>query len=416
MREEKTLESNNMEEMILVINAGSSSIKFSLFAGTALALMYHGEIESIAETPQQSPQQSKTQQVLTHAQITIFNAEHQQILKQSIPSPGYESAFRQLFSWLESLPQQTTLKAVGHRVVHGGTFFIGPTLITAEVIKEIASLNPLAPLHQPHNLAAINTIKTLYPSLPQVACFDTTFHRTQGKLATLFAIPRELTSTGIIRYGFHGISYEYIASVLPEHIENKADAKVIVAHLGSGASMCAMNKRKSVATTMGFTALDGLMMGSRCGTIDPGVVLYLIQEKKMSAAQINTLLYHQSGLLGVSGISADMRELQTSTDPNAAEAVDLFCFIAARELAALCAILQGCDVIIFTAGIGENSAIVRKKICDQLRWLGVSLDERANNNHAAIISQDASNILVGIIPTNEEYMIAKHTLALVSKN
>jgi acetate kinase len=388
-----------MDEVILVINAGSSSIKFSLFTSRTLTLIYHGEIESIPETPQ----------------LTVFNAKHIQILKQSIALLGYESVLHKLFDWLEHLPDRVTLKAVGHRVVHGGTYFFGPTLITAEVINQIASLNPMAPFHQPHNLAPIKIINGLYPTLPQVACFDTTFHRTQYKLATLFAIPRELTSEGIIRYGFHGISYEYIASILPDHIQTKADGKVIVAHLGGGASMCGMIERKSIATTMGFTALDGLMMGARCGTIDPGVLLYLIQEKKFSVGKISTLLYQESGLLGVSGISRDMRELQSSTDPNAIEAVDLFCYRAAKELCALCAVLEGCEAIIFTAGIGEHSAIVRKKICDRLHWLGVILDEHSNNSNASIISQDNSSILVGVIPTNEEYIIAKHTMDRVSK-
>jgi acetate kinase len=385
-----------MNEVILVINAGSSSIKFSLFTGTTLTLIYHGEIEDISEKPQ----------------LTIFDAKHTPIIKQSISSPGYEPTLPKLFDWLEHVSDRLTLKAVGHRVVHGGTYFFEPTLINTDVIAKIAALNPLAPLHQPHNLEAIKIIKALHPMLPQVACFDTTFHRTQDKLATLFAIPRELTVEGIIRYGFHGISYEYIASVLPSHIENKADGKVIVAHLGSGASMCAMKARKSVATSMGLTALDGLMMGTRCGTIDPGVLLYLTQEKKFSAEKVSTLLYQESGLLGVSGISSDMRELQSNTDPNAIEAVELFCYRAAQQLCSLCATLQGCDAIIFTAGIGENSAIVRKKICDRLKWLGVILDEHANNNHATIISQKNSHILVGVIPTNEEYMIAKHTMAI----
>lgn len=384
-----------MDNVILVINSGSSSIKFSLFIDRSdLHLLYHGEIEDILESPY----------------ITIFNTSHAQILKKHIPSKGNEAGLRTLFNWLEQLSDSLILKAVGHRVVHGGRFFFQPTLVTEEVINKITSLIPLAPLHEPHNLEAIKIIKTLYPKLPQVACFDTTFHRTQEKIATLFAIPRSLTDEGVVRYGFHGISYEYIASVLPDYLKKKADARVIVAHLGNGASMCAMRERRSVATSMGFTPLDGLMMGARCGAIDPGVLLYLLQEKNFSAEKVNTLLYKESGLLGVSGISSDMRALQANNDPNAIEAVDLFCYKAARELCALLAILEGCEVIIFTAGIGENSPIVRKKICDRLQWLGVALDERLNDTNATIISQDGSAILVGVIPTNEEYMIAKHTL------
>ena len=383
-----------MTDVILVINSGSSSIKFSIYASLkTLNLLYHGEIESISESPS----------------LTISNNKHQQILKQAIPSKGTEAGLQAFFTWFEHL-QDMTLRAVGHRIVHGGKYFRKPTLITDEIMKKIASLIPLAPYHQPENIAAIKIIKDLYPNMPQVGCFDTTFHRTQEKLATLFAIPRKLTDEGLVRYGFHGISYEYIASVINQHIGDIGNKRVIVAHLGSGASMCAMHQHKSVATSMGLTALDGLMMGARCGSIDPGVLLYLLQEKKWSVEQVSTLLYKESGLLGVSGISRDMRELQSSNNPNAIEAVDLFCFIAAKELAALCGILQGCDAIVFTAGIGEKSVVVRKKICDRLKWLGVILDEQANASNASIISQDTSTVIIGVIPTNEEYMIAKHTM------
>ncbi|CAM2761684.1 Acetate kinase (Acetokinase) [Legionella steigerwaltii] len=384
---------NQLDEVILVINAGSSSIKFSLFI-SSLTLIYHGEIESIFDNPQ----------------ITVSNAKHEQIVKKSISSSGYESLLSYLFEWIAHLPTHYILKAVGHRVVHGGRFFDRPILINPDSIKKLSSLNPLAPLHQPHNVAIIESILKRYPDLLQVACFDTSFHQTQDKLATLFAIPRELSEEGIVRYGFHGISYEYIASVLPEPIKNK---KVIVAHLGNGASMCAMEHAKSVTTSMGFTALDGLMMGTRCGVIDPGVILYLLQEKKLSVEEVNTILYKKSGLLGVSGISGDMRELQSSKETNAVEAIELFCYRAARELCALASSLQGCDAIIFTAGIGEHSAPVRKKICERLVWLGVMLDESANMRNAAVISHTQSRVFVGVIPTNEEYMIAKHTLNVV---
>ncbi|KTC90276.1 acetate/propionate family kinase [Fluoribacter dumoffii] len=387
------MKSNHANEVLLVINAGSSSIKFSLFI-SSLTLIYHGEIESIFDNPQ----------------ITVSNAQQKQIVKKSIPSTGYDAALNYLFDWIQHLPSRYILKGVGHRVVHGGRFFELPILITRDSIAKLSSLNPLAPLHQPHNVAIIESILKLYPELLQVACFDTSFHRTQNKLATLFAIPRALSEEGIIRYGFHGISYEYIASVLPEQIKYK---KVIVAHLGNGASMCAMEHGKSVTTSMGFTALDGLMMGTRCGVIDPGVLLYLLQEKKLSIEELNTLLYKNSGLLGVSGISSDMRELQASKETHALEAIDLFCYRAARELCALASSLQGCDAIIFTAGIGEHSAPVRKNICERLAWLGVILDESANLRNAAVISQVQSKVFVGVIPTNEEYMIAQHTLNLV---
>ena len=384
-----------MADVILVINSGSSSIKFSIYEDhQTLNLLYHGEIDRISEPPY----------------LNISNASHKQVLKQIISLKGTKAGLQAFFTWFEQLPDAMTLSAVGHRIVHGGTYFLQPTLVTDEVIEKIARLIPLAPHHQPENLEAIKIIKSLYPKMPQVACFDTTFHRTQEKLATLFAIPKKLTNEGLVRYGFHGISYEYIASVINQHIGEKGNKRVIVAHLGNGASMCAMHQHKSVATSMGLTALDGLMMGSRCGAIDPGVLLYLLQEKKWSVEQVSTLLYKESGLLGVSGISSDMRKLQSSTNPDAIDAIDLFCYIAAKELAALCGILQGCDAIIFTAGIGEKSVEVRKKICQRLQWLGVILNEKANAINAPIISQDASAIVVSVIPTNEEYMIAKHTM------
>lgn len=388
-----------MTDVILVINAGSSSIKFSIYSGpfgpdTRLNLLYHGEIEISSEPPC----------------LTISNDQHQQILKKIIPSKETEAGLRAFFTWFDSL-QDVILKAVGHRIVHGGPYFFQPALITDEVMEKIAILTPLAPHHQTKNLDAIKMIKERDQTTPQVACFDTTFHQTQDKLATLFAIPRPLMNEGLVRYGFHGISYEYIASVINQYMGDIGSRRVIIAHLGSGASMCAMRQHKSVATSMGLTTLDGLMMGTRCGSIDPGALLYLLQDKKWSIEQVSTLLYKESGLLGVSGISGDMRVLQLSVDPNAIEAVDLFCFIAARELAALCGILQGCDAIIFTAGMGEKSALVRNKICDRLKWLGVILDEEANACNASIISQSTSAIVVGVIPTNEESMIAKHTIA-----
>lgn len=386
---------NHSQDVILVINAGSSSIKFSIFTCTELTLMYRGAINTIAENPQ----------------LIIFDAAQTPLLSYSIQSTGYEAALQALFNWLEQLDHPLTLSAVGHRVVHAGPYYSGPTRITAETIKNLTSLNALAPLHQPLNLEAINIICRLHPTLTQVACFDTTFHRTQDKLATLFAIPRKLSAEGIVRYGFHGLSYEYIASVLPDYIPNKANGTIIVAHLGHGASLCAMNQRQSMATSMGLSALDGLMMGTRCGSLDAGVILYLLQEKKLSIEEVSHVLYHESGLLGVSGLSSDMRQLEASSEPNAQEAIDLFCYRAASELLSLCAMLQGCDAIVFTAGIGENSALVRTKISARLQWLGLRLDESANHRNASIISQDNSAITVAVIPTHEEYMIAKHTLS-----
>lgn len=387
-----------MSEVILVINSGSSSIKFSLFVcEQELNLLYHGVIDSIFDSPC----------------LMVFNAKHIRIVTQNISSKGHEAGLRKFFNWFEGLPDPISLKAVGHRVVHGGMYFFHPTLVTDEVMEKIASLIPLAPLHQPHNLEAIKIIKTIYPQLPQVTCFDTTFHLTEEKIARLFAIPEQLTEEGVIRYGFHGISYEYIASVIIQYLGDIGNHRVIVAHLGHGASMCAMYQRKSVATTMGFTALDGLMMGSRCGRIDPGILLYLLQEKHYSVNQLENLLYKQSGLLGVSGISDDMQKLLSSRDVKAKQAIELFCYRAALEVGSLVAALQGCDALVFTAGIGENAVIIRKKICERLAWLGIKINDEANKNNSAIISGDKCNVIVGVIPTNEEYMIAKHTYSQV---
>ena len=387
---EDRMELNNMDKAILVLNAGSSSIKFALFTCADLKMLYQGKIGAIFDKPQ----------------FVAYSPQHGQIVNEPVSFPGYESSLAHLFDWFSGLPHRFVLSAVGHRIVHGGNIFYEPCLIDDKIMVQIDSLTPLAPLHQPLNVTAIKTVSTLYPTLPQIACFDTSFHRTQEKLASLFAIPRELTEEGIIRYGFHGISYEYIASVLPKNI----GPKVIVAHLGNGASLCAMYQGKSKATSMGFTALDGLMMGSRCGTIDPGVLLYLLQEKMYTAKEVSDLLYYKSGLLGVSGISSDIQDLELNPDPRAVEAVDLFCYRVAQEVGCLLPILQGCDAIIFTAGIGENSAVVRKKVCERLHWLGVHLDEEANLSNNSIISSSDSAIYIGIIPTNEEYMIAKHSI------
>lgn len=384
-------------DVILVINAGSSSIKFSIFnTEPSLNLIYHGILDITR----------------INSRLIISDSRHIQVINEEILSTEYTILFRCIFDWFYKLPENYTLVAVGHRVVHGGSYFSQPTIISPEVMNQISQLIPLAPLHQGHNLDAIRIINDLYPKLKQVACFDTTFHNTQHHLAKLFALPRHLTTDGIIRYGFHGISYEYIASVITQHIGETGNKRVIVAHLGNGASMCAMYQRKSVATSMGFTALDGLMMGSRCGRIDVGVILYLMQEKHYSVDQILQLLYRESGLLGVSGISSDMRDLLSSGSPYALEAIELFCYYAALEIGSLCVALGGCDALIFTAGIGEHTPQIRQKICNYLHWLGVKLDDQTNSNNATIISSKDSQIIVGVIPTNEEYMIAQHTRLL----
>jgi acetate kinase len=302
---------------------------------------------------------------------------------------------------------------VGHRVVHGGSLFAGPTIVTREILEELYDLTPLAPLHQPHNLAAIEAVFERLPDVPQVACFDTSFHRTHSELADLIPLPRDIRKAGVQRYGFHGLSYEYIASVLPETAPEIAGGRVIVAHLGSGASLCALKDGKSVDTTMGFTALDGLCMGTRPGAIDPGVVLYLFQGLGLSVKDVETVLYKKSGLLAISGISNDMRDLLSRSEPEARLAVDYFVFRVAKEIGALAAVLGGIDGLVFTAGIGENSPEIRRRICEASAWLGIELDSEANTTKGPRLSAEQSKVSAWVIPTNEELMIARHTGTLL---
>ena len=306
---------------------------------------------------------------------------------------------------------------VGHRVVHGGAKFSGPTVVTPSVLDDLRKLVPLAPLHQPYNLAAIEAVAARLPGVPQVACFDTSFHRGQAGVAEVIPLPRDLVRSGIQRYGFHGLSYEYIASALPQVAPEIAGGRVIVAHLGSGASLCALRNGRSVDHSLGFTALDGLCMGTRPGAVDPGVILYLFQELGLSAKEVETILYKKSGLLGISGISNDMRDLIDSREPAAQLAVDYFVYRATKEIGALAAVLGGIDGLVFTAGIGENSAAVRARICEACAWLGVDLDQEANARKTPRISRSGSRVSAWVIPTNEELMIARHTgmlLGLVS--
>ena len=391
-----------MSDEILVLNSGSSSIKFAVFTATAAPVhRLHGIVSELGAC----------------AAFSAFDASGK-------PLPGapptsdaatpltHESALAWLFEWLASIGGGQVL-AAGHRVVHGGTRFAEPVRIDASILAQLEKLVPMAPLHQPHDLAAIRTLMKLRPDLPQVACFDTAFHRTVPALAQAFALPREITAAGVRRYGFHGLSYEYIAAVLPERLGARAEGRVVVAHLGNGASMCAMRARRSIATTMGMTALDGLMMGTRSGSIDPGVVFYLMRENSLDADEVEDMLYHRSGLLGVSGVSSDMRELLASKDPRAQEAVELFAYRAARELGSLAAALGGLDALVFTAGIGERAAPVRAMICEQARWLGVELDPAANESHRAVISSAASRVRVCVVPTDEEIVIARHSCRLL---
>lgn len=385
-----------MSGVFLTLNAGSSSIKFAVFegAGSNPQCQIKGKIAGIGSKPIFSAHDCNGAALDAGDFATLDTAApHQSVIKLLLP-------------WISAHLDGQPLLGVGHRVVHGGQFYLEPTLITPSVITQLETLVSLAPLHQPHNLAAIRAVALSYPDIPQIACFDTSFHRTQNRLAQMFALPREISDEGVLRYGFHGLSYDYIASVLPEHLGAEASGRVIVAHLGNGSSMCAMKAHRSVATTMGFTALDGLMMGRRCGALDPGVVLYLMQAKGMSAAEIERLLYKQSGLLGVSGLSNDMQVLQASDDPHAREAIALYCYRAASSLAGLLPAIGGLDALVFTAGIGENSALIRKLICKQLSWLGVALNDEANERTAPMISARTSSAKVLVLPTNEELVVA----------
>jgi acetate kinase len=383
-----------MNDRILVLNSGSSSIKFALFGdASAVSLLLQGAITGLDGSTSFAARDASANPLT--GKLPASNVDH-------------ESALAWLIEWLQP-HVNGAITAAGHRVVHGGEHFGEPVLFTAQVYADLETLTPLAPLHQPHNLAAVRALTTLLPDLPQVACFDTAYHRTQDARARHFALPRTLSAAGVKRYGFHGLSYEYIASVLPQFLGTTAEERVIVAHLGNGASLCAMHNRKCVATTMGFTALDGLIMGTRCGALDPGVLLYLMREKAMTVDDIEDLLYRHSGLLGVSGISSDMRQLLASSAPEAGEAVDLFCYRAAREIGSLAAALGGLDALVFTAGIGEHAPEVRARICGQLAWLGVTLDDAANASGNTAIGSNPSRVGVWVIPTNEEAVIARHT-------
>jgi acetate kinase len=391
-----------MDDYALVLNAGSSSLKFCVFCrpgGAPWQLEERGQIDGIGTVARLS---SKDGQGEVLAQNDL----------SSTVSDG-RAAIDALAAWLRSRYGNARVLAVGHRVVHGGTKYDRPVLIARNVLVELYQLIPLAPLHQPYNLAAIERIGERMPGVPQVACFDTSFHRSHTAMVTLVPLPKDIRKSGLQRYGFHGLSYEYVASVLPDVAPEIAHGRVIVAHLGSGASLCALADGVSVDSTLGFTALDGLCMGTRPGTLDPGVVLYLYQNLGLSAKEIETLLYKKSGLLGISGISNDMRDLLAVDDPDARLAIDYFVYRAAKEIGSLAAVLGGVDGLVFTAGIGENSAEIRKRICHACSWLGLQLDDEANLQNHSQISNPQSKISAWVIPTNEELMIARHTGALL---
>ena len=387
-----------MDDYALVLNAGSSSLKFSVFQrpdAQRWRLEARGQVEGIGTSPR----------------LFAEDARGRKLADEKLAAwvQSGRDAIDVLALLLRSNYGGSKVVGVGHRVVHGGARFTRPVVITKEVLAELHELVPLAPLHQPYNLAAIDAVFDRLPDVPQVACFDTSFHRTHAPVVDLVPLPHELTSRGVKRYGFHGLSYEYIASVLQDVVPEIAKKKIIVAHLGSGASLCALHDGQSVDTTMGFTAIDGLCMGTRPGSMDAGVVLYLFQNRGMSPQEVETILYKKAGLIGISGISNDMRDLLGREEPEAKLAVDYFIYRAAKEIGALTAVLGGVDAIVFTAGIGENSPEIRRRICEASAWLGIQLDPQKNNKKATRISTAESKVSVWVIPTNEELMIARHT-------
>jgi acetate kinase len=391
-----------MTKGILVINAGSSSIKFAGYrdaGATEPEFLGKGQVEGVTTEPR----------------FTCRDAEGSLLEEHRWSEPiTHSSALDYIIQWIEENATEVRVGALGHRVVFGGATYTAPTLVDDRVIAEIEKLVPFFPLHLPHNLASIRALREQHPQVPQVVCFDNSFHRTRPRVAQLYALPRSMTDRGIRRYGFHGLSYEYIARRLTDYVPNAS--RVVVAHLGSGASMCAIRDGESIECTLGFSALDGLPMGTRTGPLDPGVILYLMQVMKMDAGAIEKLLYKQSGLLGVSGISNDMRALLASEDPNAKEAVELFVYHVAKQLGALTAALQGIDALVFTAGVGEHAAVIRERVCHKAEWLGIRLDPAANEAHGPRISTENSRVSAWVIPTDEEGMIAIHTAALMNKN
>jgi acetate kinase len=389
-------------DTILVVNAGSSSVKFQIFAIEGegkLRRQIKGQIDGIGSRPR----------------LRANGVNGDPLADRAYPIEAVSDVPAAMViagGWLRDELRISPI-AVGHRVVHGGPDYDRPVLIDHGVVSRLERFVSLAPLHQPHNLAPIRSLLANFPALPQVACFDTAFHRTHGALADYYAIPYQLHAEGVRRYGFHGLSYEYIAKALPQIAPDVAKGRVIVAHLGSGASMCALKAGRSVESTMGFTALDGLAMGTRPGQIDPGVVLYLISEKGMSASNVQNFLYRDCGLKGLSGISNDMRELEASEDPHAILAIEYFVYRIGLNAGMLAAALQGIDAFVFTAGIGENAARIRARIAEKLAWLGVVLDPAENSRHARLISRPDSRTPVYVVPTDEELMIAQHTLSLL---
>ena len=385
-----------MNEMTLVLNAGSSSVKFALFeAKVEPKLVFRGGVTGIG----------------TNAKLKVKKADKSIILERDLAEDKVRSpsdGLSVIIEIIEELAPGANVTAVGHRIVHGGVEYDGPVLLDAAVLEKLEALTPFAPLHQPHNLAGVTAAKAAFPKAPQVGCFDTSFHRSHPWVNDTFALPRKLYDQGVRRFGFHGTSYEYISWKMDQIAPLYQDGNVVVAHLGNGASMCAIRDGQSVGSTMGFSALDGLPMGTRCGQLDPGVVLYLMDQMNMNAAEIEHMLYRESGLKGLSGLSNDMRVLLNSDAPEAAQAIDYFVFRIRREIGAMAAILGGLDAVVFTGGIGENAAPIRGRICDDMDWIGMELDETRNRMSEEVISSDRSRVRIFVLPTNEELMIARH--------
>jgi acetate kinase len=392
-----------MNDPILVINAGSSSIKFSIFEtlpDRAVSATADGEVAGIGLS----------------ARLIAHDSAGRALVDRAVSSENHNEALAAIRIWFSSdFGSAAGFDGVGHRVVHGGLTYAEPVLVNEHVIADLDALIPLAPLHQPHNIAAIRAIASIAPDVLQVACFDTAFHRAQPEIAQEYGLPRALSAKGIRRYGFHGLSYEYIVSVLPKVMPEWAEGRLVVAHLGNGASMCAIHHGRSVANTMGFSTVEGLLMGTRTGTLDPGVVLYLLQHEDINASSIERLIYEQSGLLGVSGVSSDMRTLLASDEPSARNAIDLFVYRIKRELGSLVAALGGLDALVFTAGIGERSPDIRARVCRDAGWLGIILDEEANAKNASRISTPESWPSAWTIPTNENLIIARHTRQVIDR-
>jgi acetate kinase len=390
-----------MMNFIAVINAGSSSIKFAIYeASSGQRCRFRGQVEGIGVKPR----------------LNVLDAEGAVVEERTFEPQAFNhaAAMREIVAAGRALLKEGSVIAFGHRVVHGGLHYARPVRVTEAVLNDLTELEPLAPLHQPHNLAAIRAITNSAPQIPQVACFDTAFHRTQSDLAQAFALPRRFADAGVRRYGFHGLSYEFLLSRLEELAPKFASGRIVLAHLGNGASLCAVKDSRSVAATMGFTAVDGLVMGTRCGAIDPGVILYMIRREGMDHAAIEDLIYRRSGLLGVSGISSDMRALRASSDPAAKEAIALFVYRIVRELGSLIAALGGLDGIVFSGGIGEHDASTRAEVIEGSRWTGASLDPARNERgEEGLISAPGSSVAVWLIPTDEERLIARHTATLL---